>query len=51
MSAMSAGGHALHAVLYATLYFGGRGGRSLFAGGSRAMRYVLEAEKDVQHVL
>jgi len=41
MSAMSAGAHALHAVLYATLYVRGRGGRSLFARGVRAMRYVL----------
>ena len=48
-------GHALHvvlyAVLYAALYSGSRGEQSPFRGGARLKRYVLEAEKDVRHVL
>ena len=34
MCAMRAGDHALHAVLCAALYTGGRGGLALFAGGA-----------------
>ena len=40
-------GHAPHAVLYAALYYGGCGGRALFARGVRAMLYVLEGMRCV----
>src|SRR5215469_9751661 len=46
MCAMGAGGHALYACLYAVLYSGCHGGRTLFAGGAEVMCYVLEAKKD-----
>ena len=42
MCSMGAGGHALHAVLYAALYSGGRGGRAPFSRGARVIRCVLE---------
>src|SRR5947208_3343680 len=35
-------GHVPHAVQFAALYCGGRGGRVLFARGTRVMRHVLE---------
>jgi len=35
MCVMSAGGHALHAVLHAAMYSGRRRGRALFAGSAR----------------
>jgi len=51
MCVMCAGGHALHTVLYTALYSRGSGGRAPFARGARVMRYVLEAEKNMRHVL
>ncbi len=42
-----AGGYAPCAALYS----GGHGGELRLVRGDRVMRYVLEAEKDVRHVL
>lgn len=38
-------------TLYAILYSRGRGGRALFAGVGRVMRYALEGEKDARCVV